>query len=243
MSESVLSYCPKCHPEFNANISAVNVKNIYVHYPGELNFQLENISFTIKIGTSVALLGPNGAGKSTLIKTLVGLIPISSGTIKLFEHALGDCHHQVAYVPQRSEIDWEFPISVHKLALSGSYIHLGWLKKPSEKFHQKTLQALELLGLLDVKNKLIGNLSVGQQQRALLARSLVHNAELFLLDEPFNAVDQETQKIMKQTFDTLRKEKKTVVIATHQRDHIEEEFDDAIFLSKGKMAKTLHFEH
>jgi len=243
MPDNPLAYCPKCPPKIEAGVPSISVEHLSARYPGSDSLALEDVNLKVHRGTRVALLGPNGAGKSTLLKTLVGILPIKSGEISILGHPLGDCHHQVAYLPQRAEIDWEFPITVYKLALSGSYIHMGWLKRPTKEYRQKALQSLKLLGLENVKDRLIGQLSVGQQQRTLLARALVHDAELFILDEPFNAVDVETQQIMKDVFDDLRKASKTVLVATHTRHHLEEEFDDAIFINNGKTVKSLHFEH
>lgn len=214
-SSTPLPYCLRCSKKPIAGTPAIDVKNVSVSYPGGIKNALDHINFTIKIGTRVALLGPNGAGKSTLLKVLSGLLPTSSGIIKIFGHPVGTCFHEVTYLPQRSDIDWNFPISLEKLVLTGCYIHLGWFLGPHKEHFERTKEALKLLGLDQLAHRQIGHLSVGQQQRALLARALVHNAELYLLDEPLNAVDIETQYIIRETFDQLKQAGKTLLLATH----------------------------
>lgn len=237
----IFPYCLKCSSPLLEGTPAVSAHNISVSYPGGIKNALNHISFTIPSGSQVALLGPNGSGKSTLLKTLVGILPLSSGSIKIFGHPIGTCLHEVTYLPQRSEIDWLFPISLHNLVLTGSYIHLGWFKHPKQEHHQRAIEAMKLLGLESLANRQIGHLSVGQQQRALLARALVHNAALLLLDEPFNAVDTETQMIMRSTFKKLKLEGKTLLIATHDKDHLEQDYDDALFIQNGQLVDaTIH---
>ena len=240
---ATIPYCLKCSKLPLPGTPAILATNISVGYPGGIKNALDHASFSIPQESRVALLGPNGAGKSTLLKTLVGILPLSSGDIQIFGHDINTCLHQVTYLPQRSEIDWSFPISLINLVLTGCYIHLGWFKRPKKEHRQKAIEAMELLGLQDLAHRQIGHLSVGQQQRALLARSLLHNAQLILLDEPFNAVDVETQQIMRSTFDKLKNEGKTLLIATHDREHIEEDYDDALFIQNGKLIKFIHINH
>lgn len=237
-----LPYCLNCSKKPISGTPAVSVKDASVSYPGGSKNALDHINFTIEIGTLVALLGPNGAGKSTLLKMLAGLLPMSSGSIKIFGHPVGTCFHEVTYLPQRSEIDWDFPISLQKLVLTGAYIHLGWFLRPKKEHYQKANEAIRLLGLEPLAKRQIGHLSVGQQQRALLARALVHGAELYLLDEPFNAVDLETQNIMRETFHKLKQSGKTLIVATHDKERIEENYDNAIYIHNGKLIKMLHID-
>lgn len=230
MKDEPLPYCPHCPETTPQEVLAVDAQNICAAYSRHGPLILDDVSLKVPQGKKVALLGPNGSGKSTLLKIFVDILKPRSGKISIFGHSVGDCHHQVSYLPQRSEIDWLFPISLFKLVLSGSYIHTGWLKKPTKIHHAQTLDALKLLGLEDFQDSLIGHLSVGQQQRALLARALVHNANLFILDEPFNAVDIHTQEIMRKTFNTLQKSGKTILLTTHDQSHLQEDFDIAFLL-------------
>lgn len=238
-----LPYCLRCSKKPVAGTPAISAKNVSVSYPGGVRNALNHIGFTVEIGSCVAILGPNGAGKSTLLKILAGLVTPSTGNITVFGHPVGTCFHEVTYLPQRSEIDWDFPISLEKLVLTGCYIHLGWFLRPKKEHYQKTMEAMKLLGIGHLAGRQIGHLSVGQQQRALLARALVHGAELYLLDEPFNAVDVETQLIIRETFDRLKQAGKTLLVATHDKEHIEADYDDAIYIRGGKLIKTTHINH
>lgn len=240
-TETPLPYCLRCSKKPRSGTPAVSVKNLSLSYPGGGGRNaLNHISFTVEIGSRVAILGANGAGKSTLLKTLAGLITSSGGEVSIFGHPVGTCFHEVTYLPQRSEIDWDFPISLQKLVLTGCYIHLGWFLRPKNLHYQKTKEAMKLLGLEHLANRQIGQLSVGQQQRALLARALVHGAELYLLDEPLNAVDLETQLIIREAFDRLKHAGKTLIVATHDREHIETDYDEAIFIQDGKLVNIVH---
>lgn len=238
--QTPLPYCLRCSKKPLPGTPAISVKDLSLSYPGGVRNALNHVGFTIEIGSRVAILGANGAGKSTLLKILAGLIPPSGGSVRIFGHPVGTCFHEVTYLPQRSEIDWDFPISLERLVLTGCYIHLGWFLRPRKADYQKTKEAMRLLGLEHLANRQIGQLSVGQQQRALLARALVHDAELYLLDEPLNAVDLETQSIIRETFDRLKQAGKTLVVATHDREHIETDYDEAIFIQDGKVVNIVH---
>lgn len=243
IEETPLPYCLRCSKKPLTGTPAVVAKNISLSYPGGVLNALDHISFSVDTGHRVAILGPNGAGKSTLLKILAGLITPSGGNVRIFGHPVGTCFHEVTYLPQRSEIDWEFPISLQRLVLTGCYIHLGWFLRPKKEHYQKTTEAMKLLGLEHLAERQIGQLSVGQQQRALLARALVHGAELYLLDEPLNAVDLETQSIIRETFDRLKQAGKTLLVATHDREHIETDYDDALFIQDGKLINIVHLNH
>lgn len=238
-----LPYCLRCSKKPIEGTPAIEINNVSANYSGGIKNAIDHISFIIKTRARVALLGPNGSGKSTLLKVLAGLLSPSTGTIKIFGRPVGECFHEVTYLPQRSEIDWSFPISLEKFVGTGTYIHLGWFLRPKKEHRERARVALQLLGLEDLACRQIGQLSVGQQQRALLARALVQNADLYLLDEPFNAVDIETQMIIRDTFDKLKGAGKTLLIATHEKEHIATDYDDALFIDKGKLVKILHMDH
>lgn len=235
MKKFYLPYCRHCSKRPSPYPNAIEVGNISVNYPGSAAIILKNISFTIKTGERIALLGSNGAGKSTLLKTLAGILHPLTGSIKVFNHSIKDCLHEITYLPQRSEMDWSFPISLFKLVLTGSYIRLGWFKHPPKEEKKRTFEALKLLGLEELGSRQIDHLSVGQQQRALIARALVHNPALFLLDEPYNAVDSQTEAILRKTFNNLNKEGKTLLIATHKQEHLQEDFDSILYINEGNI--------
>ncbi|MBI1278140.1 MAG: ATP-binding cassette domain-containing protein [Anaerolineaceae bacterium] len=197
------------------------------------NRALDNITLCVPKGQRVALVGPNGAGKSTLLKAIVGLLPVLSGDIQIFGQPIADCRQRVAYLPQRGDIDWRFPISLRKLVLSGRYVHLGWFKQPRTKDWAVADEMIARLGLTSLAARQIGQLSGGQQQRALLARALAQEADLILLDEPLNAVDADTRAIISDVLDLLQSEGKTIIAATHDLGRLESDYDSALYLADG----------
>src|SRR5512137_2598724 len=170
----------------------LELEHVSVSYNGHA--VLHDISFQVPHGTRVAVVGPNGAGKSTLFKALVGLLPVRHGQIRIHGEPLG--HHQdcVAYVPQRSDVDWRFPVTVRDVVMMGRYSHLGWFARPGCEDDEAVDAALEQVGLSGLARRSIGDLSGGQQQRAFLARSLAQHARLLLLDEPFAGLDTPSQR-------------------------------------------------
>ena len=221
-------------------------------YPGATALALQDISFCVQRGTRLALIGPNGSGKSTLLKATAGLLPLSHGSIRLFGVPVSAARHRVAYLPQRGELDWKFPISLRKLVLTGRYVYLGWFKRPQAGDWAAADRAIAQMGLTDLAERQISDLSGGQQQRALLARALAQNADLLLLDEPLNAIDAATRDIVAQALRDLRREGKTAIVATHDIDHLDTDFDGAIYLADGKQikmemdcfdARGLHHQH
>jgi ABC-type Mn2+/Zn2+ transport system ATPase subunit len=187
------------------------------------------------VGARVALVGPNGAGKSTLLKAAAGLLPVLSGEIKIYGQPVGACHHRVAYLPQRGELDWRFPISLRRLVMTGRYVHLGWLRRPGAADWAVVDRVMAQLELSQLAERQIGQLSGGQQQRALLARALAQEADLWLLDEPLNAVDNDTRAIIASVLDELKKQEKTVITATHDLGRLERDFDRAVYLCEGEV--------
>jgi manganese/zinc/iron transport system ATP- binding protein len=213
---------------------ALDIRDLSVGYrSSDQNRALDSVSLCVPRGERIALVGPNGAGKSTLLKAIVGLLPILSGDIQIFGQSIEDCRQRVAYLPQRGEIDWRFPISLRKLVMSGRYVHLGWFKRPGTNDGEIADEMIARLGLTHLAERQIGQLSGGQQQRALLARALTQQADLLLLDEPLNAVDADTRAIISDVLDVLRSEGKTVVAATHDLGRLETDFDGALYLADG----------
>lgn len=171
---------------------------------------LEDVSLTFYAGETVSLLGPNGAGKSTLLKAVAGMIPATHGALH-FSTGSG----RAIYVPQRSAVDWAFPVSVLDVVLMA---HRGKRSRflPFGKSDERAaMNALERVGMTNFASSQIGDLSGGQQQRVFLARSLLQEGDLYLLDEPFTGVDVPTQELLIELFGSLREEGKTIVYATH----------------------------
>ena len=211
----------------------LQTRTLRVCYPGSPEPALEAFTCCVPRGVRVALVGPNGAGKSTLLKAASGLLPTCGGDIRIYGQAVGSCRHCVAYVPQHSQIDWRFPICVRKLVLTGRYVHLGWCQRPRLHDRDLVMATLARLGLAAFAERQISQLSGGQQQRALLARALAQDADLFLLDEPLNAVDADTRKVIAEVLEELQQQGKTFIVATHDTAHLDQHFDSAVYLEGG----------
>lgn len=232
----MIPYSSHLHQEPVEGALAVEAEQVSSTYARPQAPALENVSLSVPVGARVALIGPNGAGKSTLLKLIAGVQPIDAGSIALFGHPVGVCRHRVAYLAQRSSIDWRFPVTVQRLVGTGRYVHLGWFKKMDSADHQIVEQVMAELQIDHLSTRQIGQLSGGQQQRALLARTLAQNAELLLMDEPMTAVDHETRAIITDVLDRLKKQGKTVLIATHDLGHLAREFDGVLYLNNGSVA-------
>lgn len=217
-----------------AGASALELDHLKVAHPGRNTPVVQGVSLEVSPGELVALVGPNGAGKSTILKAIAGLLPVQAGSVHIFGLPIGACHHRVAYLPQRGEIDWRFPVSVRRMVLTGRYVHLGWLRHPSANDADRVHDVLAQLGIADLAERQISELSGGQQQRVLLARALVQDADLLLLDEPTNAVDAATRDAIAATLNTLRRQGKAALVATHDLDHLME-YDRVVALQDGRV--------
>lgn len=211
------------------NKPALTIQQLSVNY--EKTPVLWDLAFEIPQGKLVAIVGPNGAGKSTLLKTSLGLIKPISGQITFFGHPLKKVRRQVAYVPQRESVDWNFPITVFDLVLMGRYGRLGVFKRPSRKDREDTCYYLEKVGLESFGNRQISQLSGGQQQRAFLARALIQEANLYLMDEPFTGIDVSSTKTIIKILRQLRDEGKTILVVHHDLASINHTFDWVVLLN------------
>ena len=178
-------------------MNAIEIKNLTVAY-GE-NIALEDLNLNIEVGSLMALVGPNGAGKSTLIKTILKFLKQITGEIKINAKTL-------AYVPQRNSVDWDFPTTLFDVVEMGCYGRVGLFKRVSKEEKQKVLKAIEQVGMLEFKDRQISELSGGQQQRAFIARALVQEADIYLMDEPFQGVDSTTEKSIVEILKKLKSE-------------------------------------
>ena len=231
-----LPYRGRRHARRIAGEPALALRGVSSRYPGERRIALADIDLDAAAGTRIAIVGPNGAGKSTLLKVIAGLLPAVTGEIRLYGQPEAAFHHRVAYLPQRGDLDWSFPISVERLVLTGRYVHLGWLQRPSPADDEIVARVLRRLHLEPLADRLVGQLSGGQQQRVLLGRALAQDADLLLLDEPLNAVDAETREVMADLLEELRRDGTTVLVATHDIGRLDTGFDDALYLIEGRMA-------
>jgi len=214
-------------------VPALSLHHVTVRY--RQHEALHDISATINVGEQVAIVGPNGAGKSTLLKVIAGLQPISSGTIRYFgvERIVPN---EIAYVPQRLQIDWRFPVSVSDVVLMGRVGRIGLFRCPSRHDRLLVQRALERVGLAAFANRQIGQLSGGQQQRVFLARALAQEARLLLMDEPLVGLDIPSQDEIFRTLTTLRQEGVTVLTALHDLQQAARYFDRVMLLNRTLIA-------
>lgn len=155
---------------------------------------LWNIDYQAPSGKLIAIVGPNGSGKTTLIKAILDLVPRAAGQVLIFGEPYRQQRHRVGYVPQRTSVDWDFPVSALDVVAMGMYRKIGWLRPVSRKFREAAKQALDRVGMVDFAGRQINQLSGGQQQRVFLARALAQNADLYFMDEPFAGVDASTER-------------------------------------------------
>lgn len=212
----------------------LDIQNISIAY-GEKTI-LEDVSFDVPHGARVAVVGPNGAGKSTLFKALVGILPLQQGRILIHGLPLGDHKDCVAYVPQREEVDWRFPVTVRDVVMMGRYGAQGWLRRPSKDDHKTVQRSLVEMGIAELAEYSISDLSGGQQQRVFLARAIAQNPHILLMDEPFTGVDVTTQEATLRLLDTLRERQVTTIISTHDLNLAASRFDWVLLLNKGLVA-------
>ncbi len=197
---------------------------------------LEDLTFSVPHGARVAVVGPNGAGKSTLFRALVGLVPLRAGRVLIHGLPLGNHKDCVAYVPQREEVDWRFPVSVEDVVMMGRYDHQGWLKQVTARDREIVERSLAQLDIANLADQSIGDLSGGQQQRVFLARALAQEPHILLMDEPFTGVDLTTQDATLRLLDELRKDQVTAMIATHDLSLAAERFDLMLLLNRRLVA-------
>lgn len=209
--------------------NVLEVEQLTVNY--EKTSVLWDINFAIPEKKIVGILGPNGAGKSTLLKALLGLVKPLSGQISFFGSPLSQVRQKVGYVPQRSSVDWDFPITAFDLVMMGRYGKMGLLKWASQEDREATRVALDQVEMLPFANRQIGQLSGGQQQRLFIARALVQDADIYLLDEPFAGIDMATEKTLVTLFEALREKGKTLLIVHHNLSSAENYFDWLILLN------------
>ena len=209
---------------------AISVTELTVDYDGVK--AIEDVNFMVNAEKLTAIIGPNGAGKSTLIKALLELIPTRTGTISCFGTSPKQYRKDISYVPQRAQIDWEFPANVFDVVAMGLYGELGLLRRFSSAHKDRVYSALTDVDMADFSARQISQLSGGQQQRVFLARSIVQNAELILLDEPFGGIDAKSEAVI---VDILRRQKqngKSIVAVHHDLSTVKDYFDDVILLNK-----------
>ncbi len=210
------------------------IDNVSVFYRQML--ALDKVSMATSCGNRVALIGPNGAGKSTLLKAIAGLVPRSSGSIIWRGTAVQKWSREFAYLPQREEVDWSFPITVRGLVEMGRYPQTGWWRRFSAADQEAVDQALEAFNLTDFQNRQIRELSGGQQQRAFLARAIAQEAHVLLLDEPFTGLDRNASLLLGDLLNKLASEGRLVIASHHDLNTVPKLFDEALVLATQQLA-------
>lgn len=193
---------------------------------------LFDIDLSIPQNTICAIIGPNGAGKSTLLKGILNIIKPVSGKVSFWDKNLDDVRDKISYVPQTSQVNWDFPISVFDVVLMGRYQHIGLFKGATAEDKEKVMEALRIMQMDKYKDKQISKLSGGQKQRVFIARSLCQDADLYIMDEPLAGVDLTTEKIIMETFKKLQDQGKTIIAVHHDLNTIEEYFDYLVILNE-----------
>ena len=214
--------------------TAIETHNLTVAY--NRRPVLWDIDFQVPEGQLIGVLGPNGSGKSTLLKSIMGLVPPSSGYVQLFGKSLEKVRSRISYVPQRESVDWDFPINVREVALMGRYRKGRLFGRLSKTDHKIAEEALEKVGMLPFANRQIAHLSGGQQQRVFIARSLAQQADLYLMDEPFAGVDAASEEAILTLLKEIKESGKTVMIVHHDL-HTARQFFDWIVLLNTRLIK------
>jgi manganese/zinc/iron transport system ATP- binding protein len=192
---------------------------------------LWDVDVQVPQGALMAIVGPNGAGKSTLIKAVLGLVEPSAGRVFIYGKPYSQQRKQVAYVPQRGSVDWDFPTSALDVVMMGRYGHLGWIKRPNATDKALAVHALEQVSMEAFAQRQISQLSGGQQQRVFLARALVQDAQIFLMDEPFQGVDATTERAIIDVLKQLQSNGRTVLVVHHNLETVTEYFDHVLLLN------------
>lgn len=218
----------------SAGHAAVDVRDIWAGYGRDP--VLEGVSFTIEPGCLAGLVGPNGSGKSTLLKVMLGLMRPWRGQVHIYGRPGRPGQGHVGYTPQSELVDWAFPVTVLEVVLMGRYGRLGLLRRPGRRDREVAMGALERVRLADRARRRIGELSGGEQRRALIARALAQEADLLLLDEPLAGLDATAQHDLLRLLEELRQEGKTLFVATHDLSCVAADFDHAVLLNRRVVA-------
>jgi len=211
---------------------------VHAAYPEQSAAALTDVSLDVPRGARWALLGLNGSGKSTLLRVLAGVLRPRGGEARIFGVPVSSARSRVAYLPQRGEINWQFPVSARDFVRAGRYVHAGWLRRTRRNDHRLADEALEHLGVEALGAKRIAELSGGQQQRIMIARAMAQKADLLLLDEPLNAVDVETRVVVMRVLRAQHEAGVTLLMATHDVAGVEMHFDGMTALKDGRVVDT-----
>jgi len=221
-------------PTLPEDPARLEMERVQVSYNGQA--ALDDLTFQVRHGARLAVVGPNGAGKTTLFKALVGLVQVKMGNIHIHGQPLGNHQDCVAYVPQREEVDWRFPVTVYDVVMMGRIGQQGLVGRPSKADRAVVALSLQHLGITDLEKRPIGELSGGQQQRVFLARALAQEPHILLMDEPFTGVDFTTQEATLDLLEHLQTQKVTAMVSTHDLTLAAERFEQVLLLNKRVIA-------
>lgn len=214
--------------------NAIEVRDLTVAY--RESPVLWDIDLDVPSGALMAIVGPNGAGKTTLIQTILSLVKPAAGQIRVLGQPYRSVASSVGYVPQRGSVDWDFPTSAMDVVMMGLYGRLGWVRRPGRNERMEAMAALDQVGMAELAHRQISQLSGGQQQRVFLARALVQDARIYLMDEPLQGVDATTEQTIIELLRTLQSLGKTVMVVHHDLQTVSSYFDEVLLLNVRRIA-------
>ena len=216
-------------------MKVIEIKKLVVAYDEDKPV-LDDFNLGIEKGKMTAFVGPNGAGKSTLIKAILEFVKPIAGSITINGKKYAQEKKKIAYVPQRGSVDWDFPTTLYDVVEMGSYGRVGFLKRVPKSEKNRVMEAIEKVDMLEYVDRQISQLSGGQQQRVFIARALVQDAEIYLLDEPFQGIDKKTEGSIVKILKGLKEEGKTVIVVHHDLQTVPEYFDEVVLINRKVIA-------
>ena len=216
-------------------MKVIEIKKLVVAYDEDKPV-LDDFNLGIEKGKMTAFVGPNGAGKSTLIKAILEFVKPITGSITINGKKYAQEKKKIAYVPQRGSVDWDFPTTLYDVVEMGSYGRVGFLKRVPKSEKKRVMEAIEKVDMIEYIDRQISQLSGGQQQRVFIARALVQDAEIYLLDEPFQGIDKKTEGSIVKILKGLREEGKTVIVVHHDLQTVPEYFDEVVLINRKVIA-------
>lgn len=216
--------------QLNHHAPDVTVSHLSVSY--DAGRVVDDVSFTLPHAALTAIIGPNGAGKSTLIKAILDLVHTEEGTVTLLGEPPKVSRKRVAYIPQRSDIDWHFPITVLEVVLLGTYPRLKLFRRPGKRERAFARECLAHVGMEAYEHRQIGELSGGQQQRVFIARALAQQPDLFVLDEPFAGIDAASGAAIMSVLRSEQQRGRGAIVVHHHLASVRENFTHAVLINR-----------
>lgn len=229
MTASAHDTCAHCGHHHELRVERLTVRYQEVE-------ALSDVSFSTSCGACVALIGPNGAGNSTLLKAVAGLQPIASGGVLWRGTRVARWSHEIAYLPQRENVDWQFPITVRGVVRMGRFPQAGWWRPFSRHDDEAIDRAIAMMHLENLENRQISQLSGGQQQRVFIARALAQEAHVLLLDEPFTGLDRNSKSALAETLRVIAEEGRLIIASHHDLDTVRDIYDEVLLLRRKTVA-------